>query len=727
MLRLTTLGAIQLTADGDRAARHPISAQPKRLALLAYLATARPGSLVLRDTLVALLWPEFDAPQARRALRQTLYHLRRELGQETILGGDQGGVGVDLDLIWCDAVAFERAVAEDRLEAALELYAGEFLAGFHPACGPEYESWLDGVRERLCRKAVSAASALAERAEARGDHAGAIDRYRWVADVLPYDEQVARALIHLLARAGDRARAVRTYEMHASRLQRDLGLEPDPDTRSLVEAVRAGDSWQPEGQDRPTVTPLARGPDVRRGKQSCSVAVLPFVPLSGSESEAVFAEGLTEMLITELARRASVAIVSRTSVLQYRAAECPLPSIARELGVDHVVEGTVLESDGRLRATAQLLVASPERHLWAESFDRDRADSLTAQAEIAAAIAIGVERVLAAPPVAREGSANVEARDAFFRGRCQFVRMTPSGFAEALRYFQEAVQRDPGFAKAHAALAYALACFARSGRIAPHEAYGNARRRAERALALDPQLAEAHMALGVCASVHEWNWRLAERHIQRGLDLNPDLPDSHWIHSNFLCLVGRHADARRAARKARELDPVLPTLWLNEVLILVGTGKVDRAYTSAKEFAAFHRDSSGSAFALGMVQEARDEHVAAAESFAHAEELGGGAHSTAARGDNLARAGRTHEARMQLERLLDQRDRYVPPTSIARIHATLGDADEAFRWLDRAVAVRDDWLPFMDTWPRFEGIRHDPRFTALRRHIGLPQPATGPA
>ncbi len=697
-------------------------AQPKRLALLAFLATARPGSLVFRDTLLAMLWPEFDASQARRALRQTLYHLRRELGREAILGGDQGAVGVDLDRIWCDAVAFERAAAEDRLEAALGLYGGEFLAGFHPACGPEYESWLDGVRDRLRRKAVSAASTLAERAEASGDQVSAIEYHRWVTDVLPYDEQVARALIRFLARMGDRAQAIRAYEMHSSRLRRDLGIEPDPDTRSLVEAVRAGDVLRPSREDGVTAPAVAHEPDRRRRLRSCSVAVLPFAALSGSESERVFADGLTEMLITELARRTSVAIVSRTSVLQYRAPEVPLPIIARELGVDHLVEGTVLESGGRLRVTVQLLAASPERHLWAESFDRDRADSLIVQAEIAAAVAIGIERVLTAPVAAREGSANVEARDAFFRGRCQFVRMTPTGFAEAMRHFQEAIRLDPGFAKAHASLAYALSCFARTGRIAPHEAYGNARRRAERALALEPQLAEAHMALGVCASVHEWNWSLAERHIQRGLDLSPDLPDSHWIHSNFLCLVGRHADARRAARRARELDPVLPTLWLNEVLILVGTGEVDQAYTSAAEFAAFHRDSSGSAFARGMAHEARGEHSAAAACFAHAEELGGGAHSTAARGVNLARAGRADKARRQLERLLDQGDRYVPPTSVARIYAALGEVTAAFRWMDRAAAVRDDWLPFMDTWPRFEGIRADPRFARLRRRVGLPDP-----
>jgi tetratricopeptide (TPR) repeat protein len=301
--------------------------------------------------------------------------------------------------------------------------------------------------------------------------------------------------------------------------------------------------------------------------------------------------------------------------------------------------------------------------------------------------------------------------------------MTPSGFAEAMRHYQEAIQHDPGFARAHAALAYALASIARTGRMAPVEAYGSARRRAERALALDPQLAEAHMALGICATVHDWDWERAGRHIRRGLDLNPDLPDSHWVHSNFLLLTGRPVEARDAARKARELDPVLPTLWLNEVLVLTGSGDLDGARASAEEFAAFHRDFTASAFALGMVREMSGEHAAAAACFARTEEMGGGPHSAAARGHNLVLAGRPDEARRHLARLLAIEDQYVPPTSIARIHAALGEADEAFRWLDRAVAVRDDWLPYLDAYPRFEPIRDDPRFAAIRRTMGLPEPA----
>ena len=727
MLRLTTMGAIQLAVDGTGppvppVPRHPVLAQPKRLALLVYLAVARPGSLALRDTLLALLWPDFDMSQARRALRQTLYHLRRQLGQDLILGSDQGGVGVDATRFWCDAVAFERAVADDRLEAAIEFYRGEFLAGFHPECGPEYERWLDGVRERLRRKAASAALALAERAEAGGDSRSAVAHSRWLAGLLPYDEQVARRLMRLLARTGERAEAVRAYDVLAASLGRDLGLEPEADTRALLEAVRAGSLDQVVPVEATAPTGDGRSLDRAERRAGPSVAVLPFAGLSGVASERVLADGLTEMLITELARRRSLAIVSRTSILQYRSAERPLPEIARELGVDWVVEGTVLESHGRLRVTAQLLSGSPDRHLWAQSFDRDVAEPLGAQAELAGVIASGIEAALHHPDGGGDGPASAEARDAYFRGRCQFVRMTPSGFAAAMRLFQEAIQLDPRFAKAHAALAYALACCARTGRMPPHEAYGQAKRRAERALALDPQLAEAHMALGICAIILEWDWDLAARHLRTGLDLDPRLPESHWIHSNFLALTGRPPEARHSARTARELDPVSPTLWLNEVLILVGTGAVDEARASASEFAAFHRDFSASAFALGMVREAQGEHAGAAECFARAEEMGGSPHSIAARGHNLACAGHADEARRHLGRLLDAQDRYVPPTSLARIYAALGEADEAFRWLARAVAVRDDWLPFLDVWPRFEPIRDDPRFAALRRTMGLPEP-----
>jgi TolB-like protein/Flp pilus assembly protein TadD len=722
MLRLTTLGTVGLTGHGSLLSPHPILGQPKRLALLAYLAVGSPGSLVFRDSLLALLWPDHDESHARRSLRQTLYHLRQGLGEAVIVGGGQRGVGVDPNRLWCDAVAFERAIVEDRLEAAVELYGGEFMAGFHPGSGPECERWLDETRDRLRRKAEAAASALIQRAEADGDLDRAIRHARWLVEVIPCGERAGRTLIRLLAGSGDRAGAVTAYQALATRLDRELELEPDRDTAALVAAVRAGTAGRAHGDGRQNPDVVAAEADDQQVRAH-SLAVLPFASLSGAESEDWFAQGLTEMLITELARTTSLAVVSRTSTQRYRRGEHSLSAVAKDLGVDRVVEGTVLQSGDRIRATAQLLTTPPERHVWADSFERQMENPLITQAELAGIIAHAIEGALARTATGGAAPASAGAGDAYFRGRCQFVRMTPAGVVEAIRQFQEAIRLDAEFAPAHASLAYAYGVLARTGRIAPLEAYGQARRRAERALVLDPQSAEAHIALGICVIVLDRDWPLAERHLQRGLQRGPDLPESHWVLSYFLCITGRYDEARRAARRARELDPMAPTIWLNEVLTLAASGLTDEALVSATEFAAFHRDSSASAFALGVGREVTGDQSGAVGSFARAVELGGGPHSTAAQAHNLAAAGRTDGARRLLDQLLAVEDSYVPATSIARIHAALGEAEDAFRCLDRADALRDDWLLLMDGWPRFEGIRDDARFAALRRRIGLPEPS----
>ncbi len=745
MLSLTTMGSVGLSDAVGVRSPHPLLTQPKRLALLMYLAVGRPGSLVFRDTILSLLWPEHDEAHARRSLRQTLYHLRKELGGGVIVGG-QRGLGVDPDRLWCDAVAFERAVVEDRLEAAVELYGGEFMPGFHAGGGAECERWLDETRDRLRRKAVAAASALAHQSEAEGDHERAIEYSRWVVDVVPCDERAGRTLIRLLAGGGDRAGAVTEYEALAARLGREMELEPDTDTSALVAAVRAGAVPRPDREAHPrpdTAAPETGDPGSGHPgsghpgsgypgsghpgsghpeARAHSLAVLPFAGLTGADSEEWFAQGLTEMLITELARRTPLAVVSRTSTQRYRGGEQSMADIAKELGVDRVVEGTVLQSGDRLRATAQLLVTPPERHVWADSFERSMDDPLSTQAELAGVIAQAVEAALARTAPDRTGSASAGARDAYFRGRCQFVRMTPAGMLEAIRQFQESIRLDPGFAPAHAALAYAYGGLARTARIAPREAYGQARRRAERALMLDPQSAEAHIAMGVCATVLDRDWPLAERHFERGLHRAPDLPESYWVYSYYLCVMGRYDEARRAARRGRELDPIAPTIWLNEVLTLAAGQHADEALVIATEFGAFHPDSSASAFALGVAMEVSGDHHGAAASFARAVELGGGPHSVAARAHNLAGAGHPEEARRLLDQLRSADGAYVPPTSLARIHAALGESEEAFRCLDRADAMRDDWLLLLDGWPRFEGIRNDPRFAALRRRIRLPAP-----
>lgn len=389
MIRFMTLGTTDLEADDHASAVAELISQPKRLAVLAFLAVDRPGSRHFRDALVALFWPELDTDRARHALRQTLYHLRRVLGPGVVLGEDHAGVGVSRERLWCDAVAFEAEVERGHLARALELYRGEFMPGFHSECGPSYDLWLDTVRQRLARMAVEAAWSMADRAEDRGDTREACTWARRVVALQPYHERAARRLARLLGASGQRVEALRTIETLVKRLEGE-GLSPESETRAICELVRAGDPDALFAQYR-------GGPETgppQPGSGDCALAVLPFAALSGSSLETGFADGLTDLLITELAQRGCASVLSRISVQQYRHDDRSLPAVASELGADVVVEGSVVIDAAEVRITAQLLTAVPERHLWAKSYLHPFAAPLTLQAGLAATIAEEVTAAL---------------------------------------------------------------------------------------------------------------------------------------------------------------------------------------------------------------------------------------------------------------------------------------------------------------------------------------------
>lgn len=401
MIRFLTLGTTELAADAGSSVDGSLIARPKRLALLAYLTVARPGSRHFRDTLLALFWPDMDTERARHALRQTLYHLRRELGAGVVMGGDHAGVGISGAKLWCDAVAFGEEIARDRLAHALALYGGEFMTGFHSECGTTYDLWLDTVRRRLERKAADAAWSLTDRAEVRGDTREACTWARRVLELQPYHERAARRLIRLLATTGQRVEALHMYAAFVGRLKGE-GLAPEPETRALFDAVRHNDLEKLAGRYRAADESSTR-PAGDAGR--CVVAVLPFAPLSVTAAESIFAEGLTEMLITELAQRDCVSVLSRTSVQQYRAGNRSLSAVASELGANFVIEGSVTVDADDLRVTAQLIALGPERHLWARSFDGPFAEPLALQADLAVTIVDGVAAVLHAHAQERPGNA----------------------------------------------------------------------------------------------------------------------------------------------------------------------------------------------------------------------------------------------------------------------------------------------------------------------------------
>ena len=238
MIALRLLGTLDLRA-GDGCAVASVLGLPKPFALLAYLASGRPVGFHTRDSVVALLWPEFSQEHARAALRQSVYALRRALGDDVLISGGDYMLGVDATRVWCDAAALEAAAAAGNDVRTLELYGGEFLEGFHLSGAPGYERWSERVRSRLHATAVAAARRLADGDEARGDLPRALHWAEVLLEMAPDDERALQRAIALLQRLGDRSAAIRLYEKFARGLEQDYDLRPSPETQSLIARVRA--------------------------------------------------------------------------------------------------------------------------------------------------------------------------------------------------------------------------------------------------------------------------------------------------------------------------------------------------------------------------------------------------------------------------------------------------------------------------------------------------------
>jgi len=239
MIRLLLLGAVDLRGPGGEELR-AVLAQPKRLALLAYLASAHPVGLHSRDTLLALLWPDLNQEHGRAALRQALYVLRHALGDGIMITCGDGVIGVDHRHVWCDVTAFNCAVDQGKHDEGLAVYGGDFLAGFHVPGVPEFERWLDSQRVRLATRAATAAWTLLECAKRRGELREALEWAFRLLAVNQDDERAHRELMALFDQAGDRIAALRIYRDFSCRMAADYGVEPDPETQALVSAIRSG-------------------------------------------------------------------------------------------------------------------------------------------------------------------------------------------------------------------------------------------------------------------------------------------------------------------------------------------------------------------------------------------------------------------------------------------------------------------------------------------------------
>jgi TolB-like protein/tetratricopeptide (TPR) repeat protein len=458
-----------------------------------------------------------------------------------------------------------------------------------------------------------------------------------------------------------------------------------------------------------------------------SVAVLPLTNLSADPAQEYFADGMTEALISEVGQIGALRVISRQSVMRYKHSDKPLTQIAQELNVDAVVEGSVLRAGNRVRITAELIGAVPERHLWARSYERDLRDVLALQGEVAQGIAREVQVKLTPQEQTRLATArtvNPEAYAAYLRGRLYASRVGPEGRQKAIEYFQRAVQLDAGYALAYASLAevYAGQNTADLLGIQPQEAYAKAREAALRALSLDDSLAEAHAALGSVKLFYEWDWGGAERAVERAFELNPNYVDAyHWL-SHLKMVQGRREESLRASLRALELDPLSTTIGAHLAWHYLMARQYDEAIQACRKTLEIQPESTETLDFLGRAYAAKGMHREAIAKFRKVADLTRGNPTyMALLAWEYAQAGRRREALTVLEDVKRlPRQHYLPGFNLAAAYAALGEKDEAFRWLETAYGDRSALIVNLRQDFRFDPLRSDPRFQDLLRRMNLP-------
>lgn len=455
-----------------------------------------------------------------------------------------------------------------------------------------------------------------------------------------------------------------------------------------------------------------------------SLAVLPLVDVAPDASPEYFADGMTDALITELSKIGSLRVLSRTSAMRFKGSNKSAREIAAELGVGHLVEGTVLRAGDRVRITAQLVRAAGEENVWAESYERELRHVLSLQAEVAQAVAREVDVQLT--PLERQGFAHrrqVEPEVFLLdlEGRHFVARRTEDGFRHALDCFQRAIQLDPTFAPAHAGLAEAYAMLGNYGIAPPREVHAPARAAAERALELDPGLAEARRTLALLRWQFEFDWAGAEEEYRRALALGPHSALVHWWHGTFYGVQGRFEECRSEHERALALDP----LALNVVAVMGWMLYFARRH---REALSFYR----------RVLEVDPDHLMGrwflGEALIELGEWGEGlreletAVTLSKRGSRflgylgyaLGRAGRPKEARALLRELGQRRGAgYVPAYFVALVHAGLGESEGALDELERAWEERDTMLRDLRVDPPWQLLHGSARYRELLRRVRL--------
>jgi TolB-like protein/Flp pilus assembly protein TadD len=444
--------------------------------------------------------------------------------------------------------------------------------------------------------------------------------------------------------------------------------------------------------------------------------------LSGDPTQEYLADGITEEIIGRLSAIHDLRVISRTSVMRLKQAQLSLPEIAKQLGVDAVVEGSVIREGSRIRVHAQLIRAATDEHFWSESYDRELRDVLTLESDVAESIVQKVVVTISGQERSRVVTArhvSPEVYENYLRGQFALNKSTRHDIEGSIRYFEQAINMDQKFAPAYLGLANAYDAL---GLVLvgapPTETRPKVISAAQKAIELDPQLADAHVVLAD-AYRKEWRWTEAEAEYKRALELSPNSAAAHAGFAHWLVCKGRAADGVEWANQARELDPLVP--GINLAWILFQARRYDEAFRELQAALAVTPDDAGALWFLGFVLIAEGKPVDAIPVLEKAVSVSGG--SPGVRGVLVrayANAGRRKDALRLLEGLRRQRrSEYVPAAALVQAYVGIGDKEQALAWLDRAYKEQSNLLQWIGTESTFDPLRSDPRFNHLVHLVGL--------
>jgi len=455
-----------------------------------------------------------------------------------------------------------------------------------------------------------------------------------------------------------------------------------------------------------------------------SIAVLPFKNISADPEQEYFCEGIAEELLNALTQIRELRVVARTSAFSFKGKDVDIREIGRTLNVDKVLEGSVRKSGQRLRITAQLVNVEDGYHIWSDQFDREVKDIFAIQEEISLIIVDKLKLKLLKEEkekILKRYTDDHEAYNLYLKGRYFWYRRYEKGMQRALQYFQQAIEKDPGYALPHMGIADTFGTLGLFSFMPPHQAYSRAKAAAKKALEIDPELAEVYASLGWIAMWYDWDWQAAERHFLKAIQMKPDYALAHTWYGNFLWCKGRFDESIREMQEARELEPLEPIYPAHVGVALYqarrfdeSIGELRKVIASDPEFSIAYWYQSANLMANKMWAEA----IATLQKFV--ELSGESVIALSTLGFAYGSTGMKDEAFKILERLDGlSKDRYVGSLWRALVWIGLGEKDKALENLERAYPERESMMPCLKVWPIFDSLRSKPRFEALLKKMNL--------